>query len=156
MASLGNLIWFVFGGEILALIWLIFAGLFAATGVGLPLARAFLEFAKLSAFPFGKEVIRETELKGSDNVSTFRKVVSVILNILWFPIGLILTIILFFYGIISFCTIIGIPVAVVYVRMGKFLLFPIGCRVVSQKQAYASATANEIEKRMKKKEREDK
>jgi len=153
MASLGNLIWFVFGGEILALIWLIFAGLFATTGVGLPLARAFLEFAKLSAFPFGKEVIRETELKGSDNVSTFRKVVSVILNILWFPIGLILTIILFFYGIISFCTIIGIPVAVVYVRMGKFLLFPKGCRVVSQKQAYASATANEIEKRMKKKEK---
>ena len=152
MSTLGNLIWFVFGGEILALIWLIFAGLFACTVVGLPLARAFLEFAKLSAFPFGKEVIRETELKGSDNVSTFRKVVSVILNILWFPIGLILTIILFIYGIISFCTVIGIPAGVVYVRMGKFLLFPIGCRVVSKKQAYASATANEIEKRMKKKE----
>jgi hypothetical protein len=34
--------------------------------------------------------------------------------------------------------------------MGKFLLFPIGCRVVSKKQAYASATANEVMKRMEK------
>jgi uncharacterized membrane protein YccF (DUF307 family) len=150
MSALLNLIWFVFGGFILALIWLIFAGLFACTIVGLPLARAFLEFAKLNAFPFGKEVIRTTELKGSDNVSTFRKVVFIVLNIIWFPIGLILTVILLIMGIISFMTIIGIPVAVVYVRMGKFVLFPIGCRVVSQKQAYASATANEIEKRMKK------
>jgi hypothetical protein len=31
--------------------------------------------------------------------------------------------------------------------MGQFLLFPVGARVVSKKQAYASATANEIERR---------
>jgi predicted HTH transcriptional regulator len=31
--------------------------------------------------------------------------------------------------------------------MGQFLLFPVGARVVSKKQAYASAAANEMEKR---------
>jgi uncharacterized membrane protein YccF (DUF307 family) len=149
MSALGNVIWFVFGGEILALFWLVVAGVFAITIVGLPIARACLEFAKLSAFPFGKEVIRDTELKGNDNVSTFSKVVSIILNIIWFPIGLILTICYLVAGIASFISIIGIPVGIVYVRMGKFLLFPIGSRVVSKKQAYASAAANEIEKRMK-------
>jgi uncharacterized membrane protein YccF (DUF307 family) len=151
MAALGNLIWFVFGGEILALLWLVAAGIFAITIVGLPIARACLEFAKLSAFPFGKEVIRDTELKGKDNVSGFSKAISIILNILWFPIGLILTICYLAAGIMSFLSIIGIPVGVVYVRMGRFLLFPIGCRVVSKKQAYASAAANEIENRMKRK-----
>jgi uncharacterized membrane protein YccF (DUF307 family) len=149
MASLGNLIWFVFGGEILALLWLVVAGIFAITIVGLPIARACLEFAKLSAFPFGKEVIRDTELKGTDNVSGFSKVLSRVLNIIWFPIGLVLTICYLAGGIASFITIIGIPIGVVYVRMGKFLMFPIGCRVVSTKQAFASATANEMEKRMK-------
>jgi uncharacterized membrane protein YccF (DUF307 family) len=149
MSSLGNVIWFVFGGFVLAILWLIFAGVFAITIVGLPLARAFLEFAKLSAFPFGKEVIRDTELKGTDNVSGVSKVVSIILNIIWFPIGLALTVCYLAAGIGSFITILGIPVGIVYVRMGQFLLFPIGCRVVSKKQAYASAAANEMEKRMK-------
>jgi len=149
MSTLGNVIWFVFGGFILAIIWLVFAGVFALTIVGLPLARTFLEFAKLSAFPFGKEVIRDTELKGRDNVSGFSKVVSIILNIIWFPIGIVLTVCYLVAGIVSFISILGIPVGIVYVRMGKFLLFPIGCRVASKKQAYASAAANEIEKRMK-------
>jgi uncharacterized membrane protein YccF (DUF307 family) len=147
MASLGNVIWFVFGGAILALFWLIIAGIFAVTIIGLPIARACLEFAKLSAFPFGKEVIRETELKGVNNVSKIIRVISIILNIIWFPIGLFLTIIYFAYGIVSFITIIGIPAGIVYVKMGKFLLFPIGARVVSKKQAQASATANELERR---------
>jgi uncharacterized membrane protein YccF (DUF307 family) len=147
MVALGNVIWFVFGGGILALFWLIIAGLFAITIIGLPIARACFEFAKLSAFPFGKEIIRETKLKGTNNVSDIAKVVYIILNIIWFPIGLILTIAYFVYGILSFITIIGIPAGIVYVRMGQFLLFPVGARVVSKKQAYASATANELEKR---------
>jgi uncharacterized membrane protein YccF (DUF307 family) len=147
MAALGNVIWFVFGGAILALLWLVIAGIFAITIIGLPIARACLEFAKLSAFPFGKEVIRETELKGINNVSGTAKTVYAILNIIWFPIGLVLTIAYFIYGILSFITIIGIPAGIVYVRMGQFLLFPVGSRVVSKKQAHASAAANELEKR---------
>ena len=165
MRSLGNIIWFTPIGCMLALIWLILAGIFASTVVGLPMARSFLEFAKLSAFPFGKEIIRQTELKGSDNVSTYRKIVSVVLNVLWVPIEIMLTLLFFIggilsfiFGIVFFCTVVGFPlsllwfpVGVVLVKMGKFVLFPIGCRVVTQKQAYASATANEIEKRMKRK-----
>jgi len=147
MPALGNLIWFVFGGEILALLWLLVAAFFAITIIGLPIARACLEFAKLSAFPFGKDVIRETELKGVNNVSGIVRIIYIILNIIWFPFGLCLTIIYFALGLISFITIIGIPVGIVYVRMGQFLLFPIGARVVSKKQAQASATANELEKR---------
>jgi uncharacterized membrane protein YccF (DUF307 family) len=147
MSALGNLIWFVFGGELLALTWLLLAGIFAITIVGLPIARACLEFAKLSAFPFGKEVLRDTELKGAKNVSTFSKIISVLLNIIWFPIGLTLTLGFFLAGIVSCITIVGIPVGIVYVRMGQFLLFPIGARVVSKKQAFASAAANEMGKR---------
>jgi uncharacterized membrane protein YccF (DUF307 family) len=108
MTALGNVIWFVFGGEILALIWLLLAGIFALTIVGIPIARACLEFAKLSAFPFGREVIRDTELKGKDNVSTAVKVISILLNIIWFPIGLILSIVYLISGILSFISIKGI------------------------------------------------
>lgn len=150
MSVLFNIIWFVFGGELMAFVWLILSGLFYATIIGAPIGRACLEFAKLSAFPFGKEIIRKAELKGHSNVSSAGKVARIIINFLWLPIGLGLTIIYLTLGIVSFITIIGIPVGIVYTRMGKFLLFPIGARVVTKKQAYASAAANEIEKRAKK------
>lgn len=53
-----NLIWFIFGGEIVALLWLVLAALFSVTVVGIPIGKACLQFAKLSAFPFGNEIIR--------------------------------------------------------------------------------------------------
>jgi uncharacterized membrane protein YccF (DUF307 family) len=149
MSGLFNLSWFIFGGELLALSWLFIAALFYVTIIGAPIGRACLELAKLSAFPFGKEIIRETELKGEDNVKQLSKTVSTILNVIWFPIGLILTIVYLVAGIISLCTIVGIPVGIVYVRMGKFLFRPIGVRVVSKKKAFAIAAANEVEKRQK-------
>ena len=91
MSALGNLIWFIFGGEVLAAFWLLLAGLFYITIIGAPLGRACLEFAKLSAFPFGKEIVREKELNSIEDFPTWKKVINSVLNVLWFGIGLILT-----------------------------------------------------------------
>ena len=145
--GLFNLIWFVFFGLINSIVYLVLSLIFAITIIGIPIAKSMFQFAKLSAFPFGKEVIRETELKGKENVSDLRKTGGIILNVIWFPLGLILSLLHLILGIVAFCTIIGIPIGVVYVRMSKFLLFPIGAKVVSNKQAIASAVANEISKR---------
>ena len=142
-----NLIWFLVFGLANSIVYLVLSLIFAITIIGIPIAKSMLQFAKLSAFPFGKEVIRETELKGKENVSGFRKIGGIILNIIWFPLGLILSLLHLILGIVAFITIIGIPIGVVYVRMSKFLLFPIGAKVVSKKQAIASAVANEVSKR---------
>lgn len=142
MAFIGNILWFILGGAINAIGWLIAALIFAITIIGLPVARACLEFAKLSALPFGKVIIRDTELYGNENVSGFSKVVSVILNIIWFPIGLVLTILYFALAIVFFVTIIGIPFGIVYWRMAKFVLFPIGARVVSKEEAALASITN--------------
>lgn len=147
MSSLFNIIWFVFVGWWSAIIFMILSGLFAITIVGFPIAKALLQFAILNAFPFGKDVIRETELKGEANVSQLRKICGVIVNIIWFPIGIILTVFYIVIGILSFCTIIGIPAGIVYIRMAQLVLFPIGAKVVSKKQAQASATINEMNRR---------
>lgn len=80
--------------------------LFAITIIGFPIAKSLLQFAKLSAFPFGKEVIKEPELKGSDNVSVVRKVGGMILNIIWVPIGIVLAVIYLASGILSFISIL--------------------------------------------------
>ena len=148
MSLLGNIIWFVCGGLALSAAWIVIACLFCITIIGIPFGRACIEFAKLSAFPFGKEIVRETELKGSAHVSGIRQLFHLLVNILWFPIGISLTLVYFAYGVLSFITVIGIPVGIVYVRMGKFLLFPIGARVVSKKRVYAAAAANGAERRL--------
>ena len=139
-----NLIYFVFFGALSAFFYLLLSILLAITIIGIPIAKSMLQFAKLSAFPFGKEVITETELKGKENVSNLRKFGGTFLNIIWFPLGLILTLIHLTLGVLAFISIIGIPIGIVHVRMGKFLLFPIGAKVVTKKQALASAVANEI------------
>lgn len=129
------------------MVWIILGVICCISIVGIPIGKTFFQLAKLSAFPFGKELIRETELKGKKNVSGIRKIGGIILNIIWLPIGMLFTLVYLILGAISFITVVGIPVGVVYVRMGKFLLMPIGLKVVTKKQAFASAVANEIEKR---------
>jgi uncharacterized membrane protein YccF (DUF307 family) len=145
--GLFNLIWFIFVGWWNALIIFILSGFMALTIIGWPIAKSLVQFAKLSAFPFGKEVVKETELKGSSNVSSVSKIGGLIANVIWLPLGLIMTIVFLFWGIICFITIIFIPVGIVYVRMGRFIIWPIGAKVITKKQAIASAVVNEIEKR---------
>lgn len=147
--GLFNLIWFVFFGWWQALTCLLLSLFFAITIVGIPIAKSLLQFAKLPAFPFGKEIIKETELKGTDNVSEIRKIFGIIVNIIWLPVGAMMAIMYVISGIVSFITIIDIPAGVVYIRSAKFVLWPIGAKCVSKKQAYATAVANEIEKRNK-------
>ena len=145
MSALGNLLWFILGGGILALAWLIVGAVFSITVVGLPIGKACFEFAKLSAFPYGKEIIREKELKGEQNLSPFWKTINMVVNIIWFPIGIILTLTYLVLAIVYTVTIIGIPVAVVYVKWASSCS-PADARLF-QEAALASAVANEMEKR---------
>lgn len=147
MTSLFNLIWFVFFGLISAIILLVLSAAMAITIIGWPIAKVLFNLAKLSAFPFGKEIIRESTLNGKNSVSTFRKVCGVIANVIWLPLGLFLAICYGVLAIVAFITIIGIPIGIVYARLAKFIVWPVGAKVVTAKQAQASAVANELEKR---------
>jgi uncharacterized membrane protein YccF (DUF307 family) len=56
MNLLGNIIWFVFGGLIAALLWFLLGILLSITIIGIPLGTQCFKFAGLVLFPFGKEV----------------------------------------------------------------------------------------------------
>lgn len=123
MSSLGNAIVFICGGGIVAAIWLFFAAVAYLSIIGIPFARSFIEFAKIAAFPFGQEIVREKE--GTVAVKGARRV----FNVLWFPIGVLMFFLHLILAVEAALTIIGIPIAVMYLKMGKFLLFPMGARV---------------------------
>lgn len=149
--SLFNILWFIFFGWLNALIVLILSGFMALTIIGSPIAKSLLQFSKLSLFPYGKEVIREKNLKGKSNALSVRKKIGgIFANIIWFPLGLFLTVAYLLLGIIMTLTIIGKPTGIVYMKMGKFILMPIGTRVIFQKKPLSSST---IENKSEKKEK---
>jgi uncharacterized membrane protein YccF (DUF307 family) len=134
MSLILNLIWFVCGGFVMAIGWLAFALLMAITVVGLPWARACLNIAIYTLWPFGKDAINRKILTGEDDLGTGG--LGVVGNILWFIFaGLWLCIGHVAAAIASALTVIGIPLAVAHLKLANVALFPVGKTIVSKEVA---------------------
>lgn len=118
MGCLGNLLWFIFGGFISGISWLLAGCLWSITIVGIPIGSQCFKFAGLSFFPFGKEV----EYGGG--------AVSLIVNIIWLIIsGIPLAIEHAVWGGLLCITIIGIPFGLQHFKLAKLALMPFGASV---------------------------
>lgn len=145
MRFAGNVIWFVLGGAITALIWLIGAAVFAISIIGLPLTRAAIEMAKLSAWPFGKDVVHVRELDNRELSAgtAFTGTIGFIFNVLWaVTFGVVLFLAYLVYGLLFCCTIIGIPFGLQCFKLAGISLWPVGRRVVSREVADLARTSN--------------
>ncbi|WP_022710923.1 YccF domain-containing protein [Pseudochrobactrum sp. AO18b] len=145
MRFAGNVIWFVFGGAVLALIWLLGAAVFAISIIGLPLTRAAIEMAKMSAFPFGKDVVhvRELDRKGVTATTATTGTIGFIFNVLWAcTFGIVLFFSYIIAGIINCITIIGIPFGIQSFKLAGISFWPVGRRVVSIELAKAVREEN--------------
>ena len=57
MRTIGNILWFIFGGLLGGLAW-IFAGcIWCITIIGIPVGLQCFKFATLAFWPFGKEIV---------------------------------------------------------------------------------------------------
>ena len=121
MATLGNVLWFIFAGLWLGLSWLISGLVFCCTIIGIPYGIASFRIAQFAFFPFGKDIVK------GDNagVCTFLlNVVWVVFAGLWLWIGAVIS------GIVFCCTIIGIPFGIACFRIAKVSFAPLGKKVV--------------------------
>ena len=122
MKFLGNLIWFVFGGFISGLLWVLNGVLWCITIVGIPVGKQCFKFAKLSCCPFGKDIVYGD--------STF----SFLVNMIWiFISGWEMAVTNFMIGIFFCITIIGIPFGKQFFKLAKLSLFPLGAKIVTTK-----------------------
>lgn len=141
MRFAGNVIWFVFGGGLTALGWLFGALVFALSIVGLPLSRSAFEIAKMSAFPFGKDVVhvRELDGRGLTPTTALTGAIGFVFNVLWlFPIGLTLCVGHLVLALFYCLTLIGIPFGLQHFKLAGLALWPVGRRVVSSELAGAA------------------
>ena len=145
MRFAGNVIWFFLGGAVIAVVWLIGAVVFALTIIGLPLTRAALEMAKLSAWPFGKDVvhIRELDAKGITSTTATTGTIGFVFNVIWAcSFGIALFFMYLIAGILNCITIIGIPFGLQAFKLAGISLWPVGRRVVSSELATLARTEN--------------
>ena len=57
MRTIGNILWFIFGGLVGGLAWFFAGCIWCITIVGIPFGKQFFKMARLSFMPFGASVI---------------------------------------------------------------------------------------------------
>ncbi len=118
MSSLGNFLWFIFGGIFSGLSWLFAGCIWCLTIVGIPIGKQCFKLASVSFFPFKKEI----EYDGG--------AVSLILNIFWILIsGIPLALEHILWGVILCISIVGIPFGKQQFKLAKLALMPFGAKV---------------------------
>ena len=55
MQLIGNILWFIFGGLLSGLAWMLAGILWCVTVIGIPIGTQCFKFAKVAIWPFGKE-----------------------------------------------------------------------------------------------------
>jgi len=141
MRTIGNVIWFLFGGIFMGLAWCFFGLIAFISIVGIPWGRACFVIAGFSFFPFGKEAIARDELTKSEDIGTSG--LGVLGNIIWFVFaGFWLAIGHLLSAIACFITIIGIPFALQHLKLAGISIAPIGKTIVTKEVAAAARSAN--------------
>lgn len=118
MGCLGNIIWFLCGGVIGGLSWLLAGILWCITIVGIPVGLQCFKFAGLTFFPFGKEV----DYGGGAG--------SFLLNIIWLLVtGVPMALEHLAFGVVLCITVVGIPFGLQHFKLAKLALMPFGAEV---------------------------
>ena len=121
MSTIGNILWFLFGGLIGGLAWVLAGCLWCITIIGIPVGLQCFKFASLAFFPFGKEVVY-----GGGGFSF-------LVNLIWIIFfGLEMAIGYCILGCLWCITILGIPIGKQCFKMAKLSLMPRGIGRVKQ------------------------
>ena len=115
-----NLLWFVLGGWLSGLLWLLGGAILALTVVGLPWTFAAWRIASYSFWPFGREIVWQ-------EAHPVAGCMGVVLNVIWFVFaGWYIALSHLMIAVAEFVSIIGIPFALKDLELAKLALAPVG------------------------------
>jgi uncharacterized membrane protein YccF (DUF307 family) len=122
MNFIGNLIWLVFGGIIIAIEYLISSILLILTVIGIPFGLQTLKMAGLALWPFGKDTVVTKKANGC--IYTLMNIIWILIGGFWICVSHI------FFGILLAITIIGIPFARQHFKLASLSLTPFGREII--------------------------
>lgn len=122
MSLIGNLIWFIFGGLILGLGYILGGLVLCLTIVGIPFGIKVMKLGLFAMWPFGGEVVQREKPMGC---------LSLLLNVIWIIFGGIeIALSHLALGVVFCCTIIGIHFGLQHFKLMLMALMPFGHEVV--------------------------
>ena len=125
-----NILWFILGGFIAGLAWILAGIIMAITIIGLPFVPTCFRLARYTFWPFGYDIVSRDQLTGQSDIGT--GTIGTIGNVIWFVFaGWWLALMHISAAIALTISIIGIPFAWAHVKLAIASLFPIGKRVVA-------------------------
>ena len=117
MKTIGNILWFIFGGFETAIMWFFLGIVWCLTIIGIPFGKQCFKLARLSIWPMG------TQVNTNFAAHPFA-------NVLWFLLGgFSLAIAYVFLGLVWCITIIGIPFGKQAFKLAGLSVFPFGATI---------------------------
>ena len=118
MNAIGNIIWLLLGGIVIALIYYIVGLLMCITIIGIPFGVQLFKLGTYALWPFGHELVYRPNEPGC---------LSTVMNLIWILLGWWEIAALHLACGLLFCiTIVGIPWGLRHFRMAIASIFPFG------------------------------
>ena len=112
-----NVIWIIFGGFEIFTLYILGGCLMCLTIIGIPYGLKLFQIGVYALCPFGSDIVEGGDFDGG---------LSVVLNILWLPLGLVIFVLHMLLGIVFCLTIIGIPFGYQHLKLAMYALLPFG------------------------------
>ena len=121
MKSIGNILWFVFGGFIIALIYYLVGLLMCITIIGIPFGVQLFKLGTYALWPFGHDLVYRPNEPGC---------LSSLMNLIWILLGWWeIALLHLAFGLLFCITIIGIPWGLKHFSLAIASVFPFGKEV---------------------------
>ncbi|HWE99335.1 MAG TPA: YccF domain-containing protein [Caulobacteraceae bacterium] len=131
MTLILNILWFIFGGWISGLAWLLAALILAITIVGLPWSAAAFRIGMFSFAPFGRQVVPRSAVNGREDLGTGP--LGFVMNVVWALLaGWWLALHHLVLGVGLCITLIGIPFGIQHFKLALISFAPVGQAVVER------------------------
>lgn len=123
MKVLGNLIWLIFGGIIIAIEYFIGSLALFITIIGVPFGIQTLKMAALAVWPFGRDTRVQSRASGC---------LYILMNVIWLLCGGIwIALTHAIFGLLLCITIIGIPFGLQHFKLTSVALNPFGRDIIN-------------------------
>lgn len=118
MKFIGNILWLILGGILIAIYYWIIGLLFCITIVGIPFGVQLMKIGTFALWPFGHDV-----QSGPNDTGCL----SILMNVIWILVGGIeITMLHLTFGVLFCLTIVGIPFGIQHFKMALLALMPFG------------------------------
>jgi len=121
MSVLGNILWILLGGFVVALLYFVGGVILCCTIVGIPFGVQLFKLGVLSLMPFGRDIETTGFASGCLGLT---------MNLIWIVAGGIeLVFVHLTLALLTAITIIGLPFAKQHVKMARLALMPFGSAI---------------------------